>query len=243
MNLFIPQEAGIDREKIFPFLTVLSGKEDEIGDISGRTTSIYQIMELLAMDGRLDKKKIGGDVCCLDVGNIGPEIVVFDQLQAKSITVAEGFEGHPRALRSITKAQFKPERALVALENFKAQSFDLITMFNAFCKELDSEAGRLKLIHELDRVLKNGGNFLLTSDSAGVYLHSIQALEKLVGFGNTTSSLEISLPQNSNEPMWGKGWVMRSILMENMLGFDFDKLRKKANDKYHDAMILCIKKV
>jgi hypothetical protein len=247
MTLYFPQEVSFDREKVFPFLGAVEKRAEELFGPSAfaveRATSMYQLLELLAIDGRLDRQKILGDVGCLDVSAQSPEIAVFDQLGSKSLVVAEGHQGRPSVLPKLPEVKFIPEGPTETLRELGEDSLDLATIFNAYSDDLRSKEERAKLIHALARTLKAGGHFVVTGDGTGLRMEEIQAFEKEIGFGATAPSLEITLPGNLGETMGERGWIMRSILMEEAIGFDFDRLGREPPGEHLDAYILVAKKV
>ncbi len=219
MSLFIPSEkSATEIENLFPFLHQLKESEANIGDGQGRVTSIYQLLELLCLDGRLSRKTFYGNVCCLDVGNVAPEVEVFKVFQPQSLTIAEG-----RQNSSDKNIISVPKNALSALRDSRPNSFNLVTMLNAFCDSFDTPESRVDFLQALNRVMKKGGNFVLSSDAGKIHVSIIQALEQLVMGGKVCPDLDITLPDNQREPMFGRGWVMRSILIENVLGVNLDR--------------------
>lgn len=156
MSLLISEKAEKETERLFPFLHQLEKSQDYIGDHQGRVTSIYQLLELLCLDGRLSRKTFNGNVCCLDVGNVAPEVEVFKVFQPRSLTIAEGFQTHYVQNLKDNKIKCIPKDALSALRNSRPNSFDLVTMFNAFCDIFDTFEGRVEFIQALNRVMRGG---------------------------------------------------------------------------------------
>ncbi|MBL7078215.1 hypothetical protein ISS42_00980 [Candidatus Shapirobacteria bacterium] len=247
MSLFIPAEVITDEGKVFPFSgTIKQEAKRLIGENSlaaHRTLMIYELLELLVIDGRLDRSVISGDVCCLDVGSSAPEAVVFHQLKSRSLTVAEGFfGGKPHTLNQLPGVKFIPKNPTQALASLGKDKFDLITMFNAYTDDVTSKEKRTILLRAITDALKPGGHFIITGDMSKLGLQVIQNLETEIRHDKTAPFLNITLPGNTQEPMSGRGWVIRSILMENTLRFDFDKLRANPHDWAHDVLILVAKK-
>ncbi len=245
MTFIIPSEYSSSLDKLAPYTNGVKNEAKRLFNESinaeTRAVTIYQILAMLVEDGRLNGDNLKGNVCCLDVGNLPTEVAVFKQLKAKSITIGESHQSLPISLK-----QKAPEvhqiigDPLQTLSRLEPNSHNLITMFNAFSDTLESKEKRSELIHAAAKVLTTGGNFVLTCDS--IHWEELKRMEKEIIRNEPDHHLTVTFPSRK-EPMRANGWIMRSILVENTLGIDYDKLGIAITDDTHDAFILVGKKV
>lgn len=242
MSIQIPSEVESNSEYFFPKLAAVRNQVDRLEssglNFASRAKGIYQIIELLVHDGRLDRSVLSEDICCLDVGSSAPEAPVFLALGSRSVTLTEGYGPEPSFRVDEPRLRILGSEALETLAAANDRSFNYITMFNTFNPLFRFEEKRADLIRSLSRVLRPGGHFTVTADGTQVGFQELQALEGEIARGRASDSLHITFPSNRREPMWGKGWVMRSILVENVLGFSYDDLNQKPCDDYLDGAIL-----
>lgn len=243
MALFIPKEFKSRLDEVTPFTGGVRAEAEAMfdnRDVEDRAVTIYQILAMLVAEGRLDGTNLRGDVCCLDVGAPPVEAAVFKGLRSNSVVLADKGHDFSHRVKNIPDTSFILGDPVQALSRLKPNSLDLVTMMNAYSDTLQSVGKRAELVDSVAQSLRVGGNFVLTCDSLN--WTNLQKLADEIGRGRTNPHLAVTLPGNRFKPMDARGWVLRSILIENTLGFDFDQ-GSRFLDRDYDGCILVAQKI